>query len=61
MPRLRARGHRSRRATNVTPQNKLRSLIKGTGPETDITLGDLIADPAGFAAIALLILAALLA
>lgn len=46
---------------NMMPPNGLRSLIKGTGPETDIGLRDLLADPMGAVVVAMLILAALLA
>ena len=45
----------------MTILNEIRSLTKGTGPETDIGLRDFLSDKGGFALIAMAVLLALLA
>lgn len=46
---------------DTTLLHSIRSLIKGTGPETEITLRDLVQEPGALLTAAALILVALLA
>ena len=41
--------------------NRLRSLVKGTGPETDFSLRDIMADCGGVVLMGAVVLAAMLA
>ena len=57
----RARGGPSGKGTDMTRTDGLKALLKNTGPEADLTLRDVLADPCAFIFILALVLLALLA